>query len=134
MLTLPCVYMLETALYCRFKTELVQGRDVHQYETRSRDNFRRVQHRTVAFDRLPAQVGVGLLNKLPEDVKSAMNLNVFKTRLRRLLVSKVFIQLASSWRAAGNRKSTHAHDTGVKYECTVSVNYVGMCGSVSELE
>ncbi|KAG8276649.1 hypothetical protein J6590_061672 [Homalodisca vitripennis] len=42
------------------KCELVQGRDVHQYGTRGRDNFRIQQHRTPTFERLSSEVGVVL--------------------------------------------------------------------------
>ncbi|KAG8262471.1 hypothetical protein J6590_052116 [Homalodisca vitripennis] len=48
------------ALYCRFKCELVQGRDVHKYGTRGRDNFRIQQHRTATFERLPSEVGLAI--------------------------------------------------------------------------
>lgn len=70
-LTFPCRYMMEVALYCYFETELVQGRAANHYGTRGH-NFRTVHHRTVGVDHLPTQVvGVGLLNKPLEDIKSA---------------------------------------------------------------
>ncbi|KAG8277620.1 hypothetical protein J6590_039164 [Homalodisca vitripennis] len=47
LLTLPCLYIPEVALYCRLKYELIRGRNV-QYGTRVRDNFRVEQHRTAA--------------------------------------------------------------------------------------
>ncbi|KAG8293076.1 hypothetical protein J6590_027183 [Homalodisca vitripennis] len=68
-LALLCLYILEVALYCRFKCELAQSRDVHQYGTRGWDNFRVEQHKTAAFEHLPSQVGVGLINRLPEGIK-----------------------------------------------------------------
>ncbi|KAG8297755.1 hypothetical protein J6590_028588 [Homalodisca vitripennis] len=38
-LTLPSLYIPDVTLYCQLKFELFQGRDVHQYETRGRNNF-----------------------------------------------------------------------------------------------
>ncbi|KAG8303330.1 hypothetical protein J6590_013601 [Homalodisca vitripennis] len=90
LLTLPCLYILEVALYCRFKCELVQGRDVRQYGTRGRDNFRIQQHRTAMFERLPSEVGVRFINKLPDEIQNLNDPKKFKARLRNLLVSRVF--------------------------------------------
>uniref|UniRef100_A0A1B6K603 Reverse transcriptase domain-containing protein n=1 Tax=Homalodisca liturata TaxID=320908 RepID=A0A1B6K603_9HEMI len=78
LLTLPCLYILEVALYCRFKCELVQGRDVHQYGTRGRDNFRIQQHRTATFERLPSEVGVRFRNKLRDEIKNFNDPKKFK--------------------------------------------------------
>ncbi|KAG8261707.1 hypothetical protein J6590_067310 [Homalodisca vitripennis] len=93
LLTLPCLYILDVVLYCRLKCELIQGSDVYQYETRGRDNFRIVQHRTSAFEHLPSQVGVKLINKLPEGIKHLSDSKLFKSRLRHLLVSKALYSL-----------------------------------------
>ncbi|KAG8289024.1 hypothetical protein J6590_007780 [Homalodisca vitripennis] len=90
LLTLPCLYILEVALYCRLKCQLVQGRDVHHYETRGRDNFRTEQHRTTAFGHLPSQVVVTIVNRLPEEIKHLDDPKTFKSRLKRLLVLKAF--------------------------------------------
>lgn len=89
-LTLPCLYILDVVMYCRFKCPLVQGRGIHRYETRGRDNLRTLQHRTSAFELLPSQVGVGLINGLPEGVKRIENQNQFKNRLKNFLVANVF--------------------------------------------
>ncbi|KAG8262511.1 hypothetical protein J6590_052155 [Homalodisca vitripennis] len=93
LLTLPCLYIVEVALYCRLKCELVRGRDVHQYDTRGRDNFGVEQHRTAAFEHLPSQVGVGLINRLPEDIKQLNETKKFETRLKHFLMSKVFYSI-----------------------------------------
>ncbi|KAG8286085.1 hypothetical protein J6590_068040 [Homalodisca vitripennis] len=69
---------------------LERGRDVHQYGTRGRDNFRLDQHRTTAYGRLPSQVGVRLINRLPEGIKNINDPNQFKARLKHFLVSKAF--------------------------------------------
>ncbi|KAG8287230.1 hypothetical protein J6590_043598 [Homalodisca vitripennis] len=44
--------------------------DVHQYGTRGRDNLRLHPHRTAAFKRLPSEVSVKLINKLPDEIKN----------------------------------------------------------------
>ncbi|KAG8300843.1 hypothetical protein J6590_067114 [Homalodisca vitripennis] len=77
LLTLRCLFILEVILYCRIKCELQRGRDVHQYGTRGRDNFRLDQHRTTAYGRLPSQVGVRLINRLPEGIKNLNDPNQF---------------------------------------------------------
>lgn len=51
-----------------FYCNLVRDRRFHQFVTIDRDNLRVQQHRTVAFDQLPTQVGVRLRNKLHDRV------------------------------------------------------------------
>ncbi|KAG8263810.1 hypothetical protein J6590_024039 [Homalodisca vitripennis] len=79
LLTLPCLYIFEVAVFCKSKGTLAQGRNIHQYETRGRDNYRSQLHRTVA-----------LINRLPEDLKTLADTKKFKSRLKRLLVSGAF--------------------------------------------
>ncbi|KAG8258048.1 hypothetical protein J6590_036787 [Homalodisca vitripennis] len=93
-LTLLSLYILDVTMYCRFKCELVQGRDVHQFETRGRNNFRTKQHRTSMFEHLPSQMGVKLINTLPGDLKRINELQQFKSRLRHFLLSKAFYSVA----------------------------------------
>lgn len=101
LLTLPSLYIFEVILYCHTKCTLEQGMQIHNYETRSRTNFRPQQHRTSAHAHLPKQVGVRLINVLPGELKNNQNLNQFKARLKRLLVSGVFYSvdefLANRW-------------------------------------
>ncbi|KAG8244425.1 hypothetical protein J6590_024344 [Homalodisca vitripennis] len=53
--TLPCLYILEVALYCRYKCELTHGSDVHGYNTRGKDNLRIQSNRKMAYEQLPSQ-------------------------------------------------------------------------------
>ncbi|KAG8256531.1 hypothetical protein J6590_066341 [Homalodisca vitripennis] len=89
-LTLPSLDILDVVLYCQFKCVSLRGIDVHQYGTRGRDNFRMAQHRTTVFELLPSQVGVRLINRLPEEIKRVNNHKQFKSRLKHFLVSKAF--------------------------------------------
>ncbi|KAG8290915.1 hypothetical protein J6590_073488 [Homalodisca vitripennis] len=73
LLTLPCLYILEVALYCRYKCELTQG-------GHGRDNLRVQSHRTIAYEQLPSQFGVKVINRLPECIKELATKKRFKAR------------------------------------------------------
>ncbi|KAG8320978.1 hypothetical protein J6590_055810 [Homalodisca vitripennis] len=53
-------------------------------------DFRIVHHRTTAFEHLPSQVGVKLINKLLEGIKHFSDSKQVKSRLEHLLVSTAF--------------------------------------------
>ncbi|KAG8258932.1 hypothetical protein J6590_021727 [Homalodisca vitripennis] len=55
-----------------------------------RDNMRIQSHRTMAYEQLPSQVGVKVINKLPERIKELATKKRFKARLRDLLVSTLY--------------------------------------------
>ncbi|KAG8256082.1 hypothetical protein J6590_077103 [Homalodisca vitripennis] len=104
LLNLSCLYILETTLFCISKCALNRGQDIHMYETRGRANYRTGRHRTVVYERLPAQAGVHFLNRLPDSIKDAPTPKALKTRLKRLLVSQAFYNasefLAFDWETA----------------------------------
>ncbi|KAG8308630.1 hypothetical protein J6590_105165 [Homalodisca vitripennis] len=104
LLTLPCLYILETTFFCMSKCALTRGRDIHMYETRGSANYRTGRHRTVVYERLPSQAGVHFLNRLPNSIKDAPTPKALKTRLKRLLVSQAFYNagefLAFDWETA----------------------------------
>jgi len=92
LLTLPCLYILETVTFCLSKCTLTRGRNIHSYDTRGRDNLRMGQHRTTAYEHLPSQAGVQLINKLPNSFKNQAMPKASKTRLKRFLASTAFLQ------------------------------------------
>ncbi|KAG8274936.1 hypothetical protein J6590_097014 [Homalodisca vitripennis] len=59
---------------------------------------------TVAYERLPSQAGVQLLNRLPNSIKDAPTPKAFKTRLKHFLVYQEFynagVFLAFNWEDA----------------------------------
>ncbi|KAG8272647.1 hypothetical protein J6590_037943 [Homalodisca vitripennis] len=73
------------------KCALVRGGDVHNHETRGRDNFRVQQHRTNAFRNLPSQVGIRLINSLPEECSHPAFLQCAKRNQKYLLLNKGLI-------------------------------------------
>ncbi|KAG8253435.1 hypothetical protein J6590_033806 [Homalodisca vitripennis] len=88
-LTLPCLYIFDVIMYCRSKCSFGPWRDIHRHETRGRDNYRAQHHRLTFTQHLP-QVDVRLINKLPKNIKNSNSKNQFKTRIKRLLVSRAF--------------------------------------------
>ena len=92
-LTLPSLYILEVAQYCRFQCELTRGGYIHGYRTRGRDYFRIQQHRTTAFERIPSQAGIRILNTLPESLKHVTDQTKFRARLKCQLASKAFYSI-----------------------------------------
>ncbi|KAG8267364.1 hypothetical protein J6590_052963 [Homalodisca vitripennis] len=59
LLTLPCLYILETSSFCLSKCALTRGRDIHEYETRGRDAYRTGRHRTGVYEHaLPGRCSV----------------------------------------------------------------------------
>lgn len=90
LLTLPSLYVLEVALHCKSKCALLQGGDIHNYETRNRELYRIVSHRTTAFGRLSPQIGVRIINHLPTSIKNQVNYSFFKSDLKNLLLSMAF--------------------------------------------
>lgn len=94
LLTLPCIYILETSLRFLSKCATIRGRDIHVYPTRGRDNYRTGQHRTVVHERLPSQAGVHLVNNLPNSIKDAPALGLLKHRLKYFLTYRPFYSVA----------------------------------------
>lgn len=93
LLTLPCLYILETSFYCINKCVLTQGRDIHSHYTRGRNNYRTESHRTVVQERLPSQAGVSFLNSLPNSFKLATTPKAFKIKLKHWLAAKAFYSI-----------------------------------------
>jgi len=75
LLTLASLYILEVRIYCRSKIMLVWGSDIHEYKTRGRDNCRINQHRTAKFETLPSQMGIKLINELPNVISQQITKN-----------------------------------------------------------
>ncbi len=93
LLTLPCLYILETCLFFIGKCDLVRGIDIHSHETRGKENYRTARHRTVVHERLPSQAGVHFVNILPNSIKNAIMPKAFKTRLKTILITEAFYSI-----------------------------------------
>ena len=61
-----------------YKCTLTRGRDIHNHNTRGRDNLRTEQHKLKMYERIPSQAGVQFFNKFPEPIKNAQMPTSFK--------------------------------------------------------
>ncbi len=76
-------------LFYKFKSKTFQiGSDMHSYNTRQRHEHRQSQHRLELAASLPQNIGPKLLNRLPDHIKQATDLNSFKKLLKRYLVEE----------------------------------------------
>ncbi|KAG8311378.1 hypothetical protein J6590_044525 [Homalodisca vitripennis] len=73
MMTIGLNNHVAAVLFCKSKCALTRGRDVHEYETRGRDNYR-----------------VRFINSLPDSMKNVQTPKTLKTHLKRFLASKAF--------------------------------------------
>ncbi|KAG8272791.1 hypothetical protein J6590_033448 [Homalodisca vitripennis] len=73
LLTLPCLYILETTLFCMSTCALTRGRDIHMFETQ-RWFMNACTRRSTD----------------PNSIKDAPTPKALKTRLKRFLVSQAF--------------------------------------------
>nr|CAH7724938.1 unnamed protein product [Callosobruchus chinensis] len=98
LLTLTGISIFEIGKYIfSNKGEFTVNKDHHDYNTRSKYNFR------VPYDRLqitcsaPHSLGLKIYNQLPEAIKNLKTLSTFKQKLRCFLVEKELYSLEEYW-------------------------------------
>lgn len=90
LLTVSALYILETIVYVKKNiNNFVSFQDVHNYETRMNKNLVIPRHCLSTYERSPYYMGIKLFNKLPLQIRNLDNLNIFKRKLRSLLVELV---------------------------------------------
>ena len=89
-ITLPSLYIFESILYAYSnRSDFVTCADVHQYNTRKRDNIYIQQCRLSVTQRGPAYMCQILFNKLPTDMRT-LELKTFKATLKHHLIRNAF--------------------------------------------
>jgi len=89
-LTLPSLYIYETAIFCFSKCQMIQGNNFHDYNTRFKNMYRSASHRLQLYEQLPLQSGIKIINRLPDNIKNVQNLNLFKIYLKSFLLSHAY--------------------------------------------
>ena len=75
-------------IYSYFLTKLKKNSDYHKYETRNRNKVRKPVSRLQQFDNSFIYNGVELWNKIPESVQNVANLQLFKIKIKILILDK----------------------------------------------
>jgi Reverse transcriptase (RNA-dependent DNA polymerase)/Endonuclease-reverse transcriptase len=91
-MTLPCLYIFQTILFfvnnCTIE-RIVTNSSVHNYETRTKDDFRTKEHNLNLLKKDPFFAGAKLINALPKHIKEKKGLQ-FYSNLKNFLLLKAF--------------------------------------------
>lgn len=90
-LTLASLVVLELAtLTYQNQGKLLRGSDIHAHDTRTKDNLRLPNFQYRIGRKSPMYMGIEVFNSLNDDIKKSVNVNVFKQRLKALLLQGSF--------------------------------------------
>ena len=90
-LTLPCLFILDTLLYTHKNIEKsVKCQDVHKHNTRFKTNIHMTDHRLTKYKKSYSCISKKLFNHLPANIKSETNHRKFKKDVKLLLLNFAF--------------------------------------------
>lgn len=88
-LTLPSLYIYEILIRTRkYSNKQVKICDIHNYDTRNKNNFLIMKHKTSLFERDVLYIGTKLFNRLPQCIKSIIGEEIFKSTIKLFLIKK----------------------------------------------
>lgn len=92
-LTLPGEYILQNLMYVRDNHDrLVRHRDVHDYDTRNKNNLQPIYHRLHRCQNGPGYHSINFFNKIPDPLKN-LNRIQFKRKVKDLLIECAFYSI-----------------------------------------
>lgn len=101
-LTVVSVYVFELAVYIhKNKHKYLIHRDVHDFNTRGRDNYYVQFRRLDVSRRSPDIMGLHVYNGLPKQLKQHDSLNIFKRELKLFLLGKTVYCLTEFYQFCG---------------------------------
>lgn len=90
-LTLTSIYILKCSMHAyRNKDSFQRNCDTHAYPTRNKNDFVIPKHTTALYEKSPYYVCVKIFNKLPNTLKEAKSLMIFRNKLKSLLYDHAF--------------------------------------------
>lgn len=92
--TVTSIYLMKLlTLIHTNKSKVPVHSEVHNYNTRGRNRMCTIRHDHEFFKKSPYYAGTTLYNKLPLEIQNSLSLDLFKKRLKILLLSDVFYSL-----------------------------------------
>ncbi|KAI5637927.1 hypothetical protein NE865_09302 [Phthorimaea operculella] len=91
-MTLPSLLIFQTATYVwENRDEFTRKGDRHARQLRHANRLWPVTHKLTKTAKTIKVMGPAVYNRLPEDITSSPNLNIFKKRLRRWLIGQALL-------------------------------------------
>ena len=96
LLTLPSLYIFQMCIFIYNNSDTLQKNcDIHNRDTRSKNNFHVPLSKSKLSYRSPNHLGPKVFNKLPEYIKMGnKNFNEFKCKLKTFLIDKCFYNVS----------------------------------------
>lgn len=93
-MTLANLYILRVSIIIfRNKNKLTKHSDIHKYETRQNNTYYLPAYNYNVTRKSVFYNGIKIFNHLPEEVTISTSLNIFKRRIKHLLLNNVFYSL-----------------------------------------
>ena len=95
-LPLPCLYILNVLTYVKthLRNSLLRGTNTHKYDTRNKENFKVLQHRTSLYEKGCKYTGITLFNKLPIQLKCLTTEKKIKQETSKYLLKHCFYSVS----------------------------------------
>ena len=84
MLTVFTIYILETAMFVKNNQNLFQTNGYYFYETRNKNKFEKIMHRTFKFEKSPYYSCVDVFERIPNSI-GYLTIKDFKNQLAHYL-------------------------------------------------
>lgn len=93
-MTVYSLYIYKTILFVKNNEKILpRQKDVHNYNTRNKQNFQLAKHAKKIFEKNPSYAGIKFLNQLPNTIKSENTYNTFKKKLKCYFIDKALYSI-----------------------------------------
>ena len=97
-LPLPALYIFQIVLFCKKNSQYLENTvQNHSYNTRNKNLYTPLRHKTTAYEKGPLYSGQKFYNMLPLNIREEPSLNVFKILLKKFLFAKKIYCINDLW-------------------------------------